>query len=498
MGLGSLDCATTTCCFPAKTPCSLAPFNRRLRNPLRSDRITLSSRLVVCLSSVELRLQDPLDTARRPSLPFDDDDRDEDEDEDEDAEGIEEHDYRSSTNGSSHGQACSPNGSLTSHLDSAAPSQINERERIRRERISAANKGKTPWNKGKHHSPETIARLRERNKIVMQDPKIREKLRQCSHPQSQETREKLRIFMKARMQFERRQLTIVQEWKDSIAGMARVGFLGDEELEWNSYIVLKQELRRQYYASTKKKKEKVPRSWTFEQRVKISESVRAKWADPEYRKRVVKSIQQTRQKGQGPRKINKKLSDTEFDNLLDILTSEPFNPVNGSVGSPYPKVGSYNDPQSEEKLNKIKLLRVRNVSQKESELDTETASVQSQVSKVGTYTDPLSEKKLEKINMLRPQKGKQKEIGETSVASTLEPVQMAEMAALQKAQREATEKARILLAEAERAAVLAAQALDAAGAHDESLSHSLLEAWTMLDEANKSILNMEVGSSSIN
>lgn len=53
---------------------------------------------------------------------------------------------------------------------------------------------------------------------------------------------------------------------------------------------------------------------------------------------------------------------------------------------------------------------------------------------------------------------------------------------------------RILLAEAERAATLAAQALDAAGAHDESLRDSLLEAWMLLDEANQSILNMEVGS----
>lgn len=97
---------------------------------------------------------------------------------------------------------------------------------------------------------------------------------------SQETREKLRIFMKARMQFERRQLTIVQQWKDSIAEIARVGILGDDELQWDSYLVLKAELRRQYFSTKRKKKLKLPRSLPSEQRLKISESIRAKWADP--------------------------------------------------------------------------------------------------------------------------------------------------------------------------------------------------------------------------
>lgn len=35
-----------------------------------------------------------------------------------------------------------------------------------RAKISAANKGKTPWNKGLGHSEETKARIRERTKLV--------------------------------------------------------------------------------------------------------------------------------------------------------------------------------------------------------------------------------------------------------------------------------------------------------------------------------------------
>lgn len=420
--------------------------------------------------SVELRLQDPLDSARRPSVPTSEDGVG-GEDEDTEADG---HDGRNTSN-----------GSLAGDLDSLPVSQINECERLRRQRIGLANKGKTPWNKGKHHSPATIALLRERNKIVMQDPKIREKLRQYSRPQSQETREKLRIFMKARMQFERRQLTIVQEWKDFIADIAREGFLGEEELQWDSYLTVKAELRRQYFSSNKKrrKSEKVPRSFTMEQRLKISESVRRKWADPEYRTRVLGSLQYARQRLQGKRKSKVQLLDTEFDDLLNILGSSPAVSSHNQVA----KVGSYNDPLSEEKLEKIKLLRVRSASQKEAEMDREAAG-----SSTGTTLEHNG-------GLSHSQKGNEYARGMAGAAtddgsSPLESVKMAEVAVLQRAQREAAEKARILLAEAERAATLAAHALDAAGAHDESLRDSLLEAWMLLDEANQSILTMGVGS----
>ncbi|KAI5066314.1 hypothetical protein GOP47_0018938 [Adiantum capillus-veneris] len=381
-------------------------------------------------------------------------------------------------------QCGSPNGALSFDPDSAASSEVDERERLRRERIGLANKGRTPWNKGKPHSPETIAIMKERNKIIMQDPKIREKLRQYSRPQSQETREKIRIFMKSRMEFERRQLTIVQEWKDSVASMARRGITGDDELEWDSYQVLKKELQREYHAAKKEKgKTHGTKSLELEHRLRISESVRAKWADPEYRNRVVQRIQMTRKKGS--RIFKGKIMDKEFDVILNSVTG-PLAGSPKSLASLDPKVGTYNDPLSEEKLKKIRRLRERNTTRKESELETELIGFHSADFKV-TSSEEKKEKTMD-VKARKPQFD----------GPMLGSPQVEDMAALQQAQREAAERARILLAEAERAAVLAVQALDAAGGHDECLSDSLLEAWTLLDEANKSISNTKVDKLSTN
>ena len=97
---------------------------------------------------------------------------------------------------------------------------------------------------------------------------------------SPETREKLRVFMRTRMEHERKQLTLIQEWKDVIAENARIGNLGDDELQWDSYTILKEQLRQEHINNKKKKKERVHRSLPLEQRLKISASVRAKWEDP--------------------------------------------------------------------------------------------------------------------------------------------------------------------------------------------------------------------------
>ncbi|MCD7454671.1 hypothetical protein HAX54_025565 [Datura stramonium] len=92
---------------------------------------------------------------------------------------------------------------VRTNVCSQSPSEeLNEREKLRRMRISKANKGNTPWNKGRKHSPETLQRIRERTRLAMQDPKVKMKLVNLGHAQSEETR--LKIGVAVRMGWERR------------------------------------------------------------------------------------------------------------------------------------------------------------------------------------------------------------------------------------------------------------------------------------------------------
>jgi len=64
---------------------------------------------------------------------------------------------------------------VQSGLDSISFDDTEEmpsKEDERRLRISNASKGKVPWNRGRKHSPETLALIRERTKQAMQDPEV--------------------------------------------------------------------------------------------------------------------------------------------------------------------------------------------------------------------------------------------------------------------------------------------------------------------------------------
>jgi len=76
------------------------------------------------------------------------------------------------------------------------------------------------------------------------------------------------------------------EWQNLIAEASRQGFVGQEELQWNSYETLDEQLKQEWLASVEERKQMVrapvsnraPKS--PEQRRKIAEAIAAKWADP--------------------------------------------------------------------------------------------------------------------------------------------------------------------------------------------------------------------------
>lgn len=166
-------------------------------------------------------------------------------------------------------------------------------------RIRNGNKGKVPWNKGRKHSPETLALIRERTKKAMQDPKVRKKLLNCAHPRSEHM--KMKIGMAVRKAHEewrknmKFQKTCLLEWEDNIAEAARIGSYREEKLQWNTNVILKEKMRQEWLqalqmqkAMRKCKDRRVPKS--VEHKKKISEAIRTKWEDPDYRQRACSAM----------------------------------------------------------------------------------------------------------------------------------------------------------------------------------------------------------------
>lgn len=170
--------------------------------------------------------------------------------------------------------------------------EIGEKELKRRIRISQANKGKLPWNKGRKHSPETIARIKERTKQAMQNPKIRQKLSlvQSMRPDRKKNKESLRAAFRRGWEVRRQRLFLQEacliDWKESIAGTARKGGDDEDELHWDSYEVLKTIMQQKWLQAVAMKKamekesRRISSSKSDEHKLKISEAIKAKWADP--------------------------------------------------------------------------------------------------------------------------------------------------------------------------------------------------------------------------
>ena len=76
------------------------------------------------------------------------------------------------------------------------------------------------------------------------------------------------------------------EWQNLIAEASRQGYVGQEELQWNSYETLDEQLKQDWLMSVEQRKQvartpsskRAPKS--PEKRRKITKAIAAKWADP--------------------------------------------------------------------------------------------------------------------------------------------------------------------------------------------------------------------------
>ncbi|CAL9080931.1 unnamed protein product [Musa acuminata var. zebrina] len=338
---------------------------------------------------------------------------------------------------------------LDSNLDAQAiqiestndeTSVIEDREKLRRMRISKANKGNVPWNKGRKHSAETLQRIRERTKLAMQDPKVKMKLMNLGHAQSEETRMKISAGVREGWR-KRHEMLMVQEgcffeWQNCIADSARRGCAGEGELQWDSYKILNEQLKQQWLESMEKRKTKLrtkeskraPKS--PEQRRKISEAIAAKWADAEYRARVCSAMAKHHGTAIGAERIRRKPSgETSVKITMRKKTMKP-------------SISNYEDRSIKKVISK------------------------GRKNSTPLYKDPMVSFKFEIIKKIKE-----------------------ERAAREAKKQEVTERAKLLIAEAEKAA----KALEMFALNNPLAQTSLLETRKLIAEATRSIENIETG-----
>ncbi|KAH7651625.1 HAND domain of the nucleosome remodeling ATPase ISWI protein [Dioscorea alata] len=128
---------------------------------------------------------------------------------------------------------------------------ISDKEIQRRQKIGLANKGRTPWNKGRKHSEETRQRIKMKTIEALRNPKIRKKMSEHSRSHSEQSKARISMGLKMiwakRLQFRRSQEKCYSSWAGRIAEAAKEGGYDQEKLDWDSYDKMKADIEYQFF-----------------------------------------------------------------------------------------------------------------------------------------------------------------------------------------------------------------------------------------------------------
>ncbi|XP_028550441.1 uncharacterized protein LOC110107727 isoform X2 [Dendrobium catenatum] len=256
-----------------------------------------------------------------------------------------------------------------------------------------------------------------------------------------ETKKKIAVGVRQGWQ-RRRGILMVQdrcifEWQNLIAEASRKGYAGEVELLWDSYKVIGEQLKQMWLESIEKRKsmprpkgsKRAPKS--LEQRRKISEAITAKWADPEYRNRVHTAL-------------------IKYHGTVTGSEKKPRRKPTGET-STEKGVSMKKKPEQTTQLN-MELKSFKQVTYKKRK------------NSAPSYKDPMSSAKFELLKKIK-----------------------AERAEMESKKIEATMRAKLLIAEAERAA----KALEVAALKSPLAKASLLETRKLIAEANLSLRSIE-------
>ncbi|KAG0465572.1 hypothetical protein HPP92_019736 [Vanilla planifolia] len=134
---------------------------------------------------------------------------------------------------------------------------VCNRELERRRKIGVANRGRTPWNKGRTHSKETIELIKKRTIEALKDPKVRKKMSERSHSHSEQSKSSISLALKRfwleRLKHKQSMEKVYLSWVGHIAVAAKKGGDDQIDLDWDSFQEIKADLNCKYLQEREEK-----------------------------------------------------------------------------------------------------------------------------------------------------------------------------------------------------------------------------------------------------